>query len=222
MAVISLDLMSAAPGGGRGADVMPRRRPGGAAGVPWTWHGCDGKSCRQQRRCLGSMSRRPLTQVMKHSENSLESGRSSGRSAHRGWECRGARSGTGAGSRCGSRPSVGFRRSRRLRRWSRRGRTARSREWVGGLDPLSRVFQRGEVMQQRRSLARAIHGGLRIGTGHPGITFRSLCESPLLRQVIGAKVWARTCRALPMPAIKWITGTAILARTPVRRGGIAL
>jgi hypothetical protein len=78
------------------------------------------------------------------------------------------------------------------------------------------------VMQQGRGVGRVVHGGLRIGTGHPRITFRSLCESPLLRQVIGARVWARTCRALPMPAIKWITGTAILARTPVRRGGIAL
>ncbi len=47
------------------------------------------------------------------------------------------------------------------------------RKWVDHLDTLSWVLQRGEVMQQGRGLGRVIHGGLRIGTGHPRITFCS-------------------------------------------------
>lgn len=41
------------------------------------------------------------------------------------------------------------------------------------LDQLSWVLQRGEMVEQGRGFAWMVHGGLRIGTRHPRITFRS-------------------------------------------------
>src|ERR1039458_3354626 len=74
------------------------------------------------------------------------------------------------------------------------------RKWVDHFDTLSWVLQRGKVMQQGRGLGRVVHGGLRIGTGHPRITFRSLCESPLLRQP--STRWAkRVFQAIALPGL---------------------
>lgn len=40
--------------------------------------------------------------------------------------------------------------------------------------------------------------------------------------VRGAKVWASRRRVRRMPAIKWVTGTEILVRTPIKRVEVAL
>src|ERR1700733_7049490 len=119
----------------------------------------------------GSMSRRPLTQVMKHSENSLGF-RAFIRSFSASWL---------------GMPSLYGRNPRRKSMWSSpqvlhldevigandgsaQDQQQDLREWVDHFDTLPWILQHCKVMQQGRRLGRVIHGFLRIGAGHPRIT----------------------------------------------------